>query len=306
VSITVTSSTDSPEQVNAAATAGDGDELVHAAQGDATAASKRENEGIPTIVEAGPRSSVASTTDSEQQVAAVAEAMKDEHEEHREEYMGKTRRKLVNQVSRQREQIEELRGKLSRYEGQPPHGDDQANAGELQAAQQHEQQPQQQESVNQQQADEQFRVAYQQACNKLPERWEAAKAKYSDLEEVFSKCDRNNPLPLTALFHLQMLDDGHDVGYYLAKNPGRIAKLWQLESSGRGDQMIAELNRISAGLQFHADTRPPQRGQRQVSTSAPAPIRPVGSGASRSTVNPGEMSFEDYQRWRDRGGGSRR
>jgi hypothetical protein len=42
--------------------------------------------------------------------------------------------------------------------------------------------------------------------------------------------------------------------YYLAKRPEAIARLWSLEASGQGLQVLKELNDLSAGLRFAGST----------------------------------------------------
>jgi len=80
-----------------------------------------------------------------------------------------------------------------------------------------------------------------------------------------------------------------DVGYHLSRHPETILKLWSLESSGRGIEVMKELNDLSAGLKFasnaaQAGAGAAARRERQTKSGPPAPIRPVGGPQMASTT----------------------
>jgi hypothetical protein len=290
--VTVSSTTDTQEAVNAAAESG-GDKLVERREDSA------EGRETPINIAEVGHGGVASTTDSPEEVEKVAEDLREEKRERTEEYVGKTRRRLFQRVERQEAVIERQRAEIAALrQGRQP---------EPQAAQ-----PgngaQQQQPPQLTQADYE---EYRRAQATLPFRFELARQKYPDLQETFEKAARENPIsPLTETA-LVMMPNGHDVGYYLAKHPEHVQDLWAAENAGRGDLVIRKLNWISAGLDFNRTQSPgPAQPEIRSKTQAPAPISPVNSGSSRSgpRLDDPNLPVRDFIRIRneqERGRGGR-
>jgi hypothetical protein len=298
VSLTITSTTDTPEQVNQAAVADEGAELIHPAQG----------ESKPEKDEAAPRTvTYAKNIASNDPPEAVQEVQKEFDEdkaERRDQYLGsKRQQKLLKRLSRMHSQVEErdvvidqLRGRLAQYEPPAQNGDGRQvefSADRQQQATQRQPQQERQPSYPQQEALEVFR----QGEARLPEQVKAAAQKYPDFHESLKNCDANFPVPQVAYLHMvSHVENPAEVAYFLSKNPQAVAKLWALQSSPQPERMLSELDAISYMLRNHGNT--PSLRPRATS-AAPAPIRPVNGGAStaKSNANPGEMSYQDYKRW---------
>jgi transcriptional regulator with XRE-family HTH domain len=294
VSLILTSTTDTPEAVNAAAEMHEGDQVVVPAEG-GDAQPSRGEEAINRT------KNVAAVGEPPEATEATQREIDEVKQQRSDEYMGRTRRRLVHQVQRQSEQIEELQARLAQYESQQPAENN--GADEPQAAAHEPQQQQQQQPVN---AEEAFRQQWNAAQQRLPELVKEAKTRIPDLDEALQKADKENPVSATAYLHITTLPNAPDVAYHLATHPGKIARLWQLEASGRGDLMLAELNRISAGLEFnanHGGTARAPAARRQ--STAPAPIRPVGTSVSRETAGEAPKDFQAYKAWYQRKYGSR-
>jgi hypothetical protein len=280
--VIISSTTDSQEAVNAAAELVEGDRLIP--QED----SAEGRETPINIAEVG-HGGVASTTDSSAEVERVAQDLREEKQERTEEYLGKSRRRLLKQVERltaknyrQAAEIDELR------QGRRP--EPQAEQPGNGAQQQQPQQPTQADFEE-----------YRRAQATLPYRLELARQKYPDLQEALEKADRENPVPPVVETALVMMPNGHDVAYYLAKHPEYIQDLWAAENAGRGDLVISKLHWISAGLHFN-QTQSPGSAQPEFpsKTQAPRPISPVGGGSVRGQrVTDPDIPYRDYKKLRD-------
>ena len=81
-----------------------------------------------------------------------------------------------------------------------------------------------------------------------------------------------------------------ELTYHLLSHPDVVRKLNEMTPR----QAFTETMRESARLELTSNGR-----SRPVS-AAPAPIRPLGGTASTSTVDPDELSYQDYKAWRER------
>ena len=118
------------------------------------------------------------------------------------------------------------------------------------------------------------------------ERVSAGQQKYQDFDSVIN--DGLAPF-LTPQLHTALIDSdiGHDVAYYLGKNPveaERIASLHPLAA-------VREIGRIEAKLLQTTET---------ATSAAPDPITPVGSRA-KASKDPGQMTDAEYAAWRKKG-----
>jgi hypothetical protein len=300
--IRVTSTTDSQEAVQAAA---DGSiyrepkvEQKHPSNVEEVLQAARQ-------LDSGPR--IESTTDKPADVAKEQAELNEIRDERRDEFLGKTRRKLVRQIGQLAQRNDELRQRLSRYETQrestPQNGEarlpQQPQNSQAPPEQQPWQQPPQLQNVE---THEQTMQRFQEAQRRLPELAKAAQERYGDYQETLERLDRENPVSPTVAIHTSMLENGPDVAYFLAKHPGHIAKLWAMEVGGNGVGVIGELNALSWHLAHGGGSQPSRQPRR---SSVPEPIRPVSSGSSTSNQNPSEMDYRSFKRWREGQGGRR-
>lgn len=80
-------------------------------------------------------------------------------------------------------------------------------------------------------------------------------------------------------------DNGPQIAYHLGKNPTEAERISKLSP---GEQFF-ELGRISAKLSAPKEARV---------TQVPEPIKPLGTRASASVKDPGEMSMDEYAAYR--------
>jgi hypothetical protein len=114
-----------------------------------------------------------------------------------------------------------------------------------------------------------------------------ARAKYDDFDEI-SKTFGDITIPQSAALAIVEQPNSADIVYYLANHTEEAKNLNDL----RPMQAIAAIARISDKLKAPSAPKP------KPSSQAPQPIRPVGSGATGSNVEPGQMSYQDYKRYR--------
>lgn len=86
---------------------------------------------------------------------------------------------------------------------------------------------------------------------------------------------------------------GHEVAYWLGKNPDAAARISQLPPL----RQAQEIGRISARFETQASSKPSQPRP----TTAPAPVKPVGSKATVSK-DPSRMSMEEFIAYRNASG----
>ena len=141
---------------------------------------------------------------------------------------------------------------------------------------------------------EEVQVVYE-AHNK---RMAKAREKYEDFDEVTDIRTHN----AVGLFIIE-LDNGPDVAYHLGQHPELCKELLSVSPL----QAVAEVGRLSTSLA--ADTEQgsaktpedPARGsnKKPAASSAPAPIVPIGGGATRTKV-PLDDENVDFEQFRDR------
>lgn len=114
-----------------------------------------------------------------------------------------------------------------------------------------------------------------------------------DFEEVLASVDHVN---LNPVLQQAILRDakGPQLAYELARQPEKFAEIAALDPLGA----LTALGEFKAGLA--AKQAPPAAAAAKPVSRAPAPIRPVGQGASTSTVPPDQLPYRDYVKWRER------
>jgi hypothetical protein len=132
-------------------------------------------------------------------------------------------------------------------------------------------------------ADEE-RTRSQEAARAFQTRQEAARAKHADFDDVV-----NQPIPVNqAIVHaIRTREAGPDLAYFLGKNPAECQRIAALSNA---DAMV-EIGKLEARL---VTATAPAPAARQT-TSAPAPLQPVGGHATRSTVPAGQLSYSEYK-----------
>ena len=88
-------------------------------------------------------------------------------------------------------------------------------------------------------------------------------------------------------------DNGPQLAYALAKEPKELQRIARIESPRAA---LRELGKFEAKLSAQAET--PKRAAPV--SRAPEPIKPVGQGAATSTKSVDEMSYQEYKAYRER------
>jgi len=99
--------------------------------------------------------------------------------------------------------------------------------------------------------------------------------------------------PPIAVIAAAEMPNGEDVMLHVLQNPNIANALNKMN----GPAVVQEIQRISAGLQFH----PPARTQAPVASKAPAPIRPLSGHSTRQPLSLDEpdISQAEFRRIRD-------
>lgn len=113
------------------------------------------------------------------------------------------------------------------------------------------------------------RRAAEEVAHTYREKEEAVRAKYTDFDEVAY----NPRLPISDAMAqtIQLSDQGAELVYYLGKNPGEAARIFNLPPI----RQASELGKLEAKLASAPPVKPP--------SSAPEPISPLGGGKSTVT-----------------------
>lgn len=135
------------------------------------------------------------------------------------------------------------------------------------------------------------------------ERTRKFREEHDDYDEVAA--DANIPIPKAVEFAIIELDNGPEVAYHLAKNPELAEKL-----AGMSDlAAVMEIGRLSASLAVNekgvtepsASAENPAPEKTKAVSAAPKPIKPVGAGATKSSVPLDETDYQTYKRLREEG-----
>lgn len=91
-------------------------------------------------------------------------------------------------------------------------------------------------------------------------------------------------------------EDGPALTYYLLQRPDELKAI----AMKAPPQQLVHLARLEAQIRPAGAKRTGPSAVAAVETRAPAPIKPVGSGPTATTVSPDEESFQDYKARRNR------
>jgi hypothetical protein len=121
-------------------------------------------------------------------------------------------------------------------------------------------------------------------------RVQAYKAQAPDFESVLSDAE---DIQLSPALQQAILEHeaGPRLAYELAKDRKTLERIARLSPASA----IRELGRFEAHA-LNGDTKAP------AISKAPPPISPVGQGSTKSTKKPEEMDFQEYKKWRLRNG----
>lgn len=142
------------------------------------------------------------------------------------------------------------------------------------------------------------------------ERISEARARIDDFDEVLktTKSPWSKECDSSRAFQIAMFesDNGPDVAYYLGKNPEEFAKLADLTPNGvqRAIWKLSEKlakDEPAEEEEEEQEVKEEPKPKAKIESKAPAPIRPVGSGATKSSVPLGEMSMRDFKKARAAG-----
>lgn len=124
----------------------------------------------------------------------------------------------------------------------------------------------------------------------LQKQFDEATGVYDDFEEVALSPE----VPISEPVYAAILRSpkGADVAYYLGKNPEKAAQ-------------IAGLDPIAAAVRIGEIGATVTRPTAKKTTSAPAPIEPVG-GRTGATKDPSKMTTDEWMRWRNEQTSARR
>lgn len=122
---------------------------------------------------------------------------------------------------------------------------------------------------------------------------EAARQRYADYDDVIN--DYDGPISPSVEQAVVESDFGGDLSYYLGNNPDVIDRLNAMSPV----QVGREIAKIERQLEAKLNTTKAEISPAKV-TKAPAPVAPVGSAKTASTVSPDDMDFEAYKVWRAR------
>jgi hypothetical protein len=157
--------------------------------------------------------------------------------------------------------------------------------------------------------------------NTIVENWnkslDTARTKYEDFDTVVGS---DLKIPQVAFNAIVDSPAGPDVAYFLGQHPDIAAGLAKLSPVA----CVRAIGRIEAqfGVASPATPSTPSAGApgasqpkgqsarpaavqrpKPITSSASAPVEPVGSRSARSTQNPDEMSYQDFKKWREAGNG---
>lgn len=120
----------------------------------------------------------------------------------------------------------------------------------------------------------------------------------ADFNEVAAEFDETYPsgMPHAMLDMFADSDHGPQMMYEIAKDHSEFERLKGLSPI----QLAREIGKREAKFSDNPGVKQPQKN---TTTKAPAPMKPVKGSAAVSNKNPGDMNMAEYNAWRDAGGG---
>jgi len=121
--------------------------------------------------------------------------------------------------------------------------------------------------------------------------------RYSDFNDVGQ--GMANPITAQTLKILQDFEHPADIVYYLGKNLQESVAVSRMNPTAAA-RKLAQIETIVAA---ELEKNPPENKPAKTVTTAPAPIKPSGSGGAPITKDPSKMTQSEYEEWRSKGGG---
>lgn len=311
MSVQITSTTDSVEEVNAAL--GNQPPAKQTVEEKLSASAPEETpESDETGEESETSEDVSEESDAEELEASETEEGEPKDEEQKPKKKGGVQKrigKLVSKLSAAEQEIQRLRtisevkaekpqvvieAKIE-SQGEPKADDFDTNAEFVRAMAKWE--VQEARAADQKAANEQhLKDDYQKAMNAHQARVDSFKKENNDYVDVIQEfmADHGDLQFSPALNEAILSSDlGPALIYELAKKPDELMRINAL-SYGAAQR---EIGRLEARLEGSPQKKEPET---KMKTKAPAPITPVGSRSSgKSAKNPEDMSFQEYKGWRE-------
>ncbi len=140
--------------------------------------------------------------------------------------------------------------------------------------------------------------AAQAVINAYNERVTEAMERYDDFEDVVG---RSTPIPDAAVHAIVKLENGPDVAYYLGKNPKICKKMMDFANEGDILSALIEVGKISQAL-LPTEESEEEGGDPvpKVTTKAKIPPRHVSGSSTRSTIPIDELPYPEFRKLRDK------
>lgn len=321
--ITVSSTTDSQEAVDAAAEYGERTLPFPEEEKPGTTSEVEEAETVAAQEPAEPPEN-----EEEEEAAEEPEEEQEPPEQASARPEGQSKRQLRAQVARLMSQMSEMREELRKvkqpeaveppkpdYSKRPDAADPKYRGKGMESVMydtaRHAIQEAEQEKSNETRKEMEKKVLARRdlVLNRYEQQAADARVKYPDFNEAV---DGMGALSDTIVGTVKQFLNGAEVAYYLAKNPDLLEELksWDSIDVDEGySKTIATLHNIAEQLRESKPSSPlassPSPRSPQPRPAAPRPLRHVGgaSAATSAPVNPDRMSMKDYNDWRNAGGG---
>lgn len=142
--------------------------------------------------------------------------------------------------------------------------------------------------------------AQQALVKSYNERVDAARERYDDFDDFAFK--ENIPIYDGVKAIIMQDPNGVDLQYYLARNPKVARDLMAMPvelAMARAGAIAAQLGTTETEAPSSSSDEEEPSAVRKASKNAPAPIRPVGGSATKSSVPLDELPYSEYRKLRD-------
>jgi len=122
-----------------------------------------------------------------------------------------------------------------------------------------------------------------------------AKSKYEDWDEVVNQSTLE--LPETSIMAIYEMENGADVTYFLAQHPEVVEEIGEMTKIGA----IRAVEKISLALadepeeKLEGTEEKTEEKPAKLQSKAPAPIKPISTGATKSTKALDSMDYQAYK-----------
>lgn len=125
----------------------------------------------------------------------------------------------------------------------------------------------------------------------------AARESHPDFDEVVG--NESLKIPQSAQLAIIESETGAEIAYYLGKHPEICEELANLSDV----KVVARIGRIEALLEKSEASEITE--DKKPETKVPPPIKPVGGSSARSTVDPDNLPYAEFKKWREKNGARR-